>query len=883
MMSLLRRLWFRLTQSRHDRELAEEIETHRQLRQAQLERDGWSPSDAEAASRRALGNVTLARDDAREVWTFAWIEHAWQDLTLAIRGLRQSRTFTVVAVCTLALGIGANTALFSIFNSLLLRQLPVRDPAGLVIFDQGSWTYPIWKAVEAQTTTIFDGTFAYANLELDLAASGRREPIDGAHASGAIFDVLGVAPLRGRLLQPSDDRPDANARVAVISYRFWQRRFGGVDGAIGSTLTLDRQPFTVVGVMPAEFAGPDVGRIDDVIIPFAAEPILRGVDSVLEVRRVWWIEIMGRLKPGITIDQAATALRTMQPGIRTASAPPEDKDFLEEPFTLASAATGRSPLRNRFETPLRAMQATVAIVLLIACASLANLMLARALARRRELSVRLALGASRWRVTRLLAVEAIVIVAAGAGLGLLFARWSSALLVQQLTTWRGAVSLDLSLDWRVLAFTAGLAAMTALFAGIVPALSVTGVAPGEAMKESSRSIAGDRKLSVRGALVVIQLALSLVLVVGAGLFLRTFAALNATPLGFAAGGLTVASVSLPQAVEDDDSRREMLGRIDDAFAAVPGVRAAGLSVITPITGSGWNDQIGAGTGRATAASRTYVNAVTDGWFTAMGLRRISGRGFVRGDRVGAPPVTIVNETFARRFLAGRPPIGQRVLAGGPRDRQEFEVVGVVSDAVYRSLREGVVPTMYLPLAQQTSHLANITLTVSTTTTARASADRLLADTLRGVDPGLTFAPRDFDQFIRGGLTQERLVAMLSGFFGGLALLLAAIGLYGIVAHAVDVRRTEIGVRMALGADRLGILWLVFRRVGVMLALGLVGGLALSLWVSRFVGSLLFRLESRDAATFAGALAVLIAASALAAWIPARRASLVDPARVLRDG
>jgi predicted permease len=882
MTSLLRRLWYRVTQARHDADLAEEMETHRLLRQAQLERDGLPPAEAARASRRALGNVTLAREEAHGVWGFAWIEHAWQDLRLAVRGLRQSRTFTIIAIGTLALGIGANTALFSIFNSLLLRPLPVRDPASLVIFDQGSWTYPIWRAVEAQTSSVFDGVFAYANLELDLATSGRREPVDAVYVSGAMFEVLGVEPWRGRLLQPGDDRADANARVAAISYRFWQRRFGGADTAVGATLTLDHQPFTVVGVMPPDFNGPDVGRVDDVLIPFAAEPVLRGVDSVLEVRQVWWIEIMGRLKPGTTIDQAAAALRTLQPDIRRAAAPPNEKEFLEDPFRLASAANGRSPLRNRFGTPLRAMQATVAIVLLIACASLAHLMLARALARRRELSVRLALGASRWRVTRLLAIEALVIVAAGAGLGLLFARWSGALLVQQLTTWRGAVSLDLSLDGRVLAFTAGLAAITALIAGIGPALSVTGVAPGEAMKDSSRAITGDRRFSVRGALVVLQLALSLVLVIGAGLFLRTFAALSATPLGFAAGGLTVAAVSLPKSVEDDAARSALLARIDDAFAAVPGVRAAGLSVITPITGSGWNDQIGTGDGPPTAAKRTYVNAVTDGWFAAMGLRRISGRGFARGDRVGAPPVTIVNETFARRFLAGRPPIGQRVTAGGPRDRREFEVVGVVSDAVYRSLREGVVPTMYLPLSQETSVMPNITLTVTTSTGARATADRLLADTLRGVDPGLTFALRDFDQFIRGGLTQERLVAMLSGFFGGLALLLAAIGLYGIVAHAVDVRRTEIGVRMALGANRAGILWLVFRRVGVMLAIGLGAGLAISLWASRFIGTLLFRLEPRDASTFAGALAVLIAASVLAAWIPARRASHVDPARVLRD-
>ena len=294
-----------------------------------------------------------------------------------------------------------------------------------------------------------------------------------------------------------------------------------------------------------------------------------------------------------------------------------------------SASTGSSPLRNRFETPLRAMQATVAVVLLIACASLANLMLARALARRRELSVRLALGASRWRVARLLAVEAAVIVAAGAGLGLLFAKWSSALLVQQLATWRGAVFLDLSLDWRVLGFTAGLAAVTAVIAGILPAFAVTGVAPGDAMKESSRTVTGDRRLSLRGALVVSQIALSLVLVVGAGLFLRTFAALSATPLGFAAGGLTVATVNLPTAVAERRRAATCSSASTRRSRRLPGVRAAGLSVIAPITGSGWNDQIGTAGGPPTAARRTYVNAVTPHWFETMGIRRLSGRDFDR--------------------------------------------------------------------------------------------------------------------------------------------------------------------------------------------------------------------------------------------------------------
>ena len=884
MTSLLRRLWHRVTLWRHDADLAEEMETHRQMRQAQLERAGLSPAEAAAASRRALGNLTLAREDAREAWSWAWLEHAGQDLRIALRGLRQSPTFSLVAIATLALGIGANTALFSIFNGLVLRQLPVRDPASLVLLDKGSWTYPIYEAIEAEADGIFDGVFAVANRQFDLATAGQRAPIDGAFASGGMFDVLGLTAVRGRLLTPADDRRGGDAAVAVISHRFWQQRYGGADGAVGATISLDRHPFTIVGVMPASFGGPDVGRVADVIAPFAAEPILSGAESALTRRSTWWLDIMGRLRPGMTLAQANAALQARQPGIRQAAWPPRHDQFLEEPLTLVSAATGRSPLRTRFGTPLRAMLAAVALVLLIACANLANLMLARALARRRELSVRLALGASRWRVARLLTFETIVLVGAGAGVGIVFARWSSGLLVHQLATWRGAVTLDLSLDGQVLAFTAAVAMLTALIAGVLPALAVTRVAPGDALKESGRSIAGDRRLSVRGALVVSQIALSLVLVVGAGLFLQTFASLSRTPLGFAPGGLTVTSIDLASSAVDDAERPGLAARIDAAVAGAAGVRAAGLSVITPMSGGGWNDRIGDAPirGRAPASSMTWMNAVTPAWFDTMGIRRISGRGFASTDRAGSPRVAIVNEAFVRRFLGGRAPLGQRVTAGGPNEREPYEIVGVVGDAVYRSLREGMVPTMYLPLAQQEKMGSGITLTVATTPAARGSASRLVAEALRGVDPALTFTIRDFDDYLRGGLTQERLVALLSGFFGGLALLLAAVGLYGIVTHAVDVRRTEIGIRMALGASRTGILWLVVRRVGALLALGLTAGLALSLWSVRFVDTLLFRLEPRDAATFTGAVIVLIAAALLAAWIPARRAARLDPAIVLRD-
>ena len=808
----------------------------------------------------------------------------------ALRSLRATPLVSALAILSLALGIGANTALFSIFNGLLLTPLPVRDPGRLAHLTGGSWTYPIWEAVRDQSADVFDGAFAWSPQRFDLSSGGETALVESAFASGRLFDVLGVPASRGRMLTSADDTIGAPA-AAVISHRFWQQRFAGAGDVIGRALTLDRVPFTVVGVMPAGFFGPDVGRAADVMIPFGAEPLLRGRGSSLRERSSnWWVEIMVRLKPGQTLEQATAALRAMQPQIRAATLPGLPADmlsrYLNEPFTLASAVTGRSELRGRFRTPLGAMIGAVALLLLIACANIANLLLARALARRRELSVRLALGASRWQLARLLFAESAVISVAGALLGLAVAKWSAALLVQQFGTWRSTVFLDLSLDWRVLAFTALLAVVTAIAAGVTPALSVNRVAPNDALREASRGIAGDRRAGVRGALVVLQVALSLVLLVGAGLFVRTFASLARVPLGFAPEPLTVVTIGLPLSPSDqtpDDLREARLGLVDRlraAAVAVPGVRAAAVSQITPLSGFNWNDGVGDAGVIPDRSRMTWLNAVTPGWFDTVGMRLIAGRDFAAGDRVGSARVAVVNETFARRFLPGQPPVGQTVrIAGTP-----YEVVGYVADAVYRSPREGVVPTTFVPFAQRSQIGTGFSLTIAAAQVGQRAAVRQAAATaLRAVDPSVGFTFLTFDDFIGATVVQERLVAVLSAFFGGLALLLAGIGLYGVVSHGVNRRRAEIGIRMALGANPAGIVRLVFGQVGVLVCLGVAAGLALSVWASRFVETMLFQLDARDPATFGGAAAALVFVAVVAAWIPARRAMALDPARVLRDG
>lgn len=886
MSGLFRRLLYFLRRAQHDADLREEIEAHRALRQDALERDGLGPDDAAHASQRAIGNVTLAVDDARDVWMIRTIDSVSQDLRGALRGLRKSPGFTLVAVATLALGIGANTALFSIFNSLILRPLPVRDPGRLALLTAGSWSYPIWKEIEARQAELFAGAFAWSSQRFDLSASGQSDVVDGAYVSGQLFDVLGVAAIRGRMITPADDGGAApDGPVAVISHRLWQRRFAGASDVLGRPLTVERRPFTIVGVMPPGFFGPDVGRMTDVMVPFAAEPLIQGQESNLADAGSWWLQIMVRLKPDQQIEQANAALRVAQPQIIESAT-----RTISEPLTLAPAATGASSLRGRFETPLSAMAVAVALVLLVACANIATLLLARALGRRRELSVRLALGSSRWRLARLLFIESLIVAVTGAGFGLMFATWSSGLLVHQLSTWQSTVSLDLAPDWRVLGFTAALACLSALAAGVAPMIGLRSVTAGAALKDAGRGIAGDRRFAVRSTLVVGQIAVSLVLIVTAGLFLRTFAALNQLPLGFEPEPLLVAELNLQASGGPPNMRPARVERLREAATAVPGVRSASVSAEQLLAGGGWmTGLVAIGDGpmirlRSTGRPMLWLNATSPGWFETMGMSLHSGRDFDGGDRVGSRPVAIVNDAFVRQYLSGARAVGQRVRLGFDPNTQH-EIVGVVGDAVYATPREGMLATMYVPVAQRTPEAfwQTVVLTVNAAPGQRATVERDVAAALTRADPSIVFRFGTFDQLVEATVTQERLIAMLSSFFGGLTLLLAAVGLYGVVAHAVRERRAEIGLRMALGAVPSSIVRLVFQRVGVLIAVGLVLGLAGSLWAARFVESLLFQLNPRDPVSFAGAAAVLVAVGLLAAWIPAHRAARLDPVTVLREG
>ena len=848
-----------------------------------------------------------------------------QDLRVAVRMLRAAPIVTGIAILSLALGIGANTAIFSLVNSLLLRTLPVAEPERLVILstdastsrrNTDAWSYGLWEEIRLRAPQMFDGAVAWSATgnqdRLNLStAGGEVQPVDGAYVSGDFFATLGVPALLGRTFTSADDvrGGGSDGPVAVISYGMWQRRFGGDGNVIGTSIVIERIPFTIIGVTPPEFFGAEVGRMFDVALPLTANQLIRGKDSAIDGSSAW-LYIMVRLKPGQSAEAATSLLRSVQPQIREAvvpaTLPPQAQDpafrqladqvFLKNPFTLVPASLGTSQLRRRYERPLLATLVIVGLVLLIACGNIANLLLARATARRHELSVRLALGATRWRLVRLLLVEALVLAGTGALAGLVFARWAGPMLVAQLSTSVTRVTLDLSLDWRVLAFTVAVTATTAVLFGTAPAFRARRVAPIDALKEQGRGALGDARTGLSSGLVVAQVALSMVLIVAAGLLVGTFGRLATLPLGFDTDRVLIVNVDVTRAPIDPANRIPFFHQLVAAVAAVPGVARAGGSMATPVSGSsslGFIDLPGAPPPQPEPGPVPFWNSrsimthqITPGWLATYGTAVLAGRDVDERDAQGALPIALVNEAYARKFLNGRNPIGESVVFAGD-EAPPRAIVGVVSDAVYVSVRDGVRPTVYIPLAQHDARgpaavTANVNISVRSSAGSPALLAPRVAAALTGVDRNLAFTFRPLQDRVDASLTQERLVALVTGFFGTLALLLAGLGLYGVTSYAVTRRRAEIGIRMALGAEPANVVRLVLVQVFVLVALGVIIGTAASVWSSQFLASLLYDLHPRDVVTLVSAAVTLTVVGAIAGWLPAYRASRIDPAHVLRD-
>jgi predicted permease len=705
------------------------------------------------------------------------------DLRDAFRALRATPVVSLVAILSLGLGIGANTAIFSLVNALMLRSLPVKEPQQLVQALAGptrmSWSNPLWEQLRERDRQLFSGAFAYMPQRYNLARGGEAQLVNGIMASGRVFEVLGVPAILGRTFTPYNDvrrgPGTENRQVAVISYAYWQGQYGGAADVIGRTIDLDRIPFTIIGVTPPEFTGIDQGTSYEVAIPLAAEPLMRGAnESAMDQRSWWWMRVIARLKPGDTMDRAIAALRGVQPQMREATIPPNwrPKDvpnYLKDAFTLRAAANGPNGLGRQYKDPLYIIMAVVALVLLIACANIANLLLARANARRHELSVRVALGASRWRIARQLLAESALLSLCGTVLGLLFARWGARLLVLEMSGPATASALSVGLDWRVLLFTAAIATTTALLFGIVPAMRSTRVSPNDAIKEQGRSIVGESRFGFGSLLVVAQVALSLVLIVGAGLFMRTFSTLSSVRLGFEPDPILIVSANAKRSTIDSAQRAALYERLRGAAASVPGVKSAALQNITPLTNSSWDTLIENPEGLSLPESErdVYMNEISPGFFATYGTPIVAGRDFSALDTLSSPRVVIVNEAFARKYFKGANPIGRRVRNDpSPGENPPWkEIVGVARDAVYDSLRDAIPPTMYQNAAQSEKPGPSVTIAVRAASGSPALLTRSLADAIGRVDGDVTLTFKPYADTVRAATVQERVIAMLSAFFG----------------------------------------------------------------------------------------------------------------------
>jgi len=827
-----------------------------------------------------------------------------QDFAYAFRQLRRSPGFAATAALSLALGIGANTAIFQLVDALRLRLLPVREPNQLAMinYEKGAsrsgnfssrsayFTYAQYDAI-LHAQKAFSDVIAWSATTFNLSNGGEAHNAQGLYASGNFFTALGVEPLIGRTFTARDDTPACTAPGAVLSYSFWQQEFSGDPGVTGRTVSLEGRTFPVLGVTPPGFFGVEVGWRYDVAIPLCADRMMsdEGIGRI-PVKTDWWLSLMGRLKPGWTIERANAHLHALSAGIMQTALPPSyrpdtAKGYLKNKLGAAPAGSGQSFLRLDYEQPLWILMATTGLVLLIACANLANLLLARAGIRQREFAVRLAIGASRWRLIRQLLAESLLLAAAGGVLGALLAQVVSRGLVSFLNTSDNPVFLQLAWNWRTLGFTIALALGTCILFGLTPALRATRIAPAAAMRSGGRSVtAGKERFSLRRGLVISQVALSMVLLVGALLFARSLSGLMTTELGFEPEGVMQLNLDYSRANYPKDRRLPLDREIGDRLATLPGVLSTAQLFFSPVSGSGWNDDIGPdGATAGGSGHNCNFNRISPGYFHTMGTRMVAGRDFDNHDTLSSPKVAIVNEAAARKFFHGANPVGHTFYLEAPAGKPEvlYQIVGLVRNTKYYEVREDFRPIAYLAMAQDDDPGSGASYVLR----VRGSAGAVMKEAkaaLADINSSMDFNFHSLSTQLDDSLLRERLVATLSGAFGFLAELLATLGLYGVISYMVGRRQSEIGVRMALGADRGSVVRLILREALALLAIGLVLGTAIALWAGRAAASLLYGLKPYDPVTLAAA-ALLLAAIALAAsYFPARRAAALDPMLALRD-
>ncbi len=888
---------------RLDEQLDCELQYHLAEVADRLMEEGIPEREAMRLAKLRLGNYSIQKERTRDMNVAAWLDSMWSDLRYGLRQLKANPGFTAVAVISLALGVGANTAIFQLVNAIRLTTLPVKDPQQLVLLDWeknssrgGRWSSRSANFTYGQLEEIrslqhaFSDVAAWSAARFNLTNGGEPRFAEGLFVSGNFFETLGVRSMMGRTLSARDDSASACNAGAVISYPFWQREFGGDPGAIGRNISLDGYTVPVIGVTGPAFFGVEVGNRYDVAIPLCADRLLADDKKGRIPGRVdWWLSLMGRLKPGWTVRSAAAEMRALSPAIMRATLP-EDyrpdmaKRFLANKLLAKDAGTGVSNLREQYERPLWLLMATTGLVLLIACANLANLLLARATVREPEIAVRLAMGASRWRVVRQLLAESLLLALVGAALGAGLAMVLSRGLLRYISTSDNPVFVQLSADWRVLGFTAGLAVLTCLLFGLLPALRSTHLSPAAAMRVEGRSFtAGRERFGLRRALVCLQVALSLVLMVGSFLFVRSLHNLLSTDTGFVAEGVLHVSIDFTKAPYPKEQRLAVYRELLQRLGAIPGVVSAAQVAMTPVSGSGWNNSVGPdGTPASESGKNAFFNRSSPGYFQTMGTRLLAGRDFNEHDTLSSTKVAIINEEFAKKYFKGVNPVGHtfHLEAGAGKDEPLFQIVGLVANTKYYSLQEDFLPVGFFPIAQDEAPRtrANCVLRIAGQPGAiigRAKAEVAAMSPSIGID----FAP--FSREISDSLLRERLMATVSGGFGVLAALLATLGLYGVIAYMVARRQREIGVRMALGADSGNVVWLVLREALLLLTVGLVVGVGLALWMGQAAAALLYGLKAYDAASLIGASVLLILAGLAASYVPARRAAGSDPMVALR--
>jgi predicted permease len=896
-----------------DAQIADELQFHIESCAEDLMRRGVPREDALRQARAELGSLAATRENSRQAWGTRWLDELRGDLRYAFRMLAKSPGFTGIAIGSLALGIGANTVIFTAAQHMLLDRLNVPHPEQLRLFGWteprngvvdsmwGQWddlpgggqtstsfSYPVYQQLRRENRSLAD-VFAFKGFGRMVATvDGHAQPVGVEMVSGNYYAGLEVKPQLGRAIQESDDGAAGSGPVATISDGFWAKQFGRSPNAIGKTFLVNAVPLTIVGVNPRGFTGAySAQESPDVFLPFSMEPIVApeelsdGKESLLDNRTMWWVLMMGRLKPGVPAATANAALNVaLQAAVRATMTIPADKEIPR--LALEDGSRRQNPYADGMVKPVSVLMGLAGFVLLLACANLANLLLARTGARQREMSVRLALGAGRGRILRQMMTESLLVSLLGGAAGMLLAFAARNAIPRLLSQGWEPPHFTARFSWPIFLFAAAISVLTGLVFGMAPAWQATRVQVSSGLKDSGQTVTRRRRGLGGRAIVVVQIALSVLLVVVAGLFVQSLTKLGKTPLGFQPHHVLLFSLQLPQAKYPDGSSLRLVQQVESRLAALPAVRSVTVMTVPLIAGNVSSLTFVPEGRQYPRDSRPSVeeNTVGEAFFRTFGIPVIAGRSFSRSDTATSRKVAIVNQSLVKKFFPDRNPIGTTFEAGWNRPYQ-VEIVGVCADAKYNSLRDRPQPTAFLPFTQKAGSWIEPNFAIATSLTAESilpSVREAVASVDRNV-PVLDV--RTQDEQIAASLQQPRIFAAMTGGFGILALVLASIGIYGIMAYSVARRTSEIGIRMALGADRGQVLRMIVGEASWMVAIGLIVGLAAALAPGRLIGSMIYGLKPWDPATLALSSALLILVALGASWIPGRRAAALDPMKALR--